>query len=303
MVTTITNIYSNSETKLIALLGCPVKHSISPQFQNAALETLGINTKYLAFEVLPEKFDDAFRGLNALNTIGANFTVPHKQSAFKLCDKCSPEVKVIEAVNTVKFENGKAIGFNTDGYGLATALKEKNQSFKNNKVVILGAGGAARAAVTQAIFDEAEEIYVINRTVSKAESLVKDISKKVGLLSEIEKPKTFPEISAGGYDIIKKALKNSSILINASSVGLKKEDYELFDYTILEPNIFVYDMIYNPPLTSLLLAAKCKGCRTANGITMLLHQGAKAFEIWFNRPAPLELMRKKLNQPNIFNIN
>ncbi len=300
MPTTITNIYSNSETKLIALLGCPVKHSVSPQFQNAAMEILGINTKYLAFEVLPDNIKCAFKGLNALCAIGANITVPHKQSVFKLCDKSSPEAKVIEAVNTVKFENGKSIGFNTDAYGLAAALKEKNQSFKNGKIVILGAGGAARAAVTQAIFDGAQEICVINRTVSKAESLVKDISEKVKSLNKTEKPETFSEIAAGGYDIIKQSLKDSSLLINASSIGLKNDDPHLFDYTIIDPDIFVYDMIYNPIFTPLLLEAKRKGCKTANGLTMLLHQGAKAFEIWFNRPAPLELMRNKLLQPNIF---
>ena len=300
MATTITNIYSNSETKLIALLGCPVKHSVSPQFQNAALECLGINTKYLAFEVFEENITNAVKGLNALGAVGANITVPHKQSVFKLCDKCSPEAKVIEAVNTIKFENGKAIGFNTDAYGLAASLNENNQSFKNKKIVILGAGGAARAAVTQAIFDGAEEIYVINRTISKAESLVQNISEKVKLLADNEKPENFPEISAGGYDVIKKALKNSSILINASSIGLKNDDSHLFDYTIIESNIFVYDMIYNPPFTPLLLDAKRKGCKTSNGLTMLLHQGAKAFEIWFSRPAPLELMRNKLLHPTIF---
>ena len=303
MATTITNIYSNSETKLIALLGCPVKHSVSPQFQNAALECLGINTKYLAFEVFEENITDAVKGLNALGAVGANITVPHKQSGFKLCDKCSPEAKVIEAVNTIKFENGKAIGFNTDAYGLAASLKENNQNFKNKKIVILGAGGAARAAVTQAIFDGAEEIYVINRTISKAESLVQNISEKVKFLFDNEKPKNFPEISAGGYDNIKKVLKDFSILINASSVGLKNDDPHLFDYTIIDSNLFVYDMIYNPPLTPLLLDAKRKGCKTSNGLTMLLHQGAKAFEIWFNRPAPIELMRNKLLHPTIFSKN
>jgi len=300
MATTITNIYSNSETKLIALLGCPVKHSVSPQFQNAALECLGINTKYLAFEVFEENITEAVKGLKALGALGANITVPHKQSVVKLCDKCSPEAKVIEAVNTIKFENGKAIGFNTDAYGLAASLKENYQSFKNKKSVILGAGGAARAAVTQAIFDGAEEICVINRTVSKAESLVKNISEKIKLLTDNEKPKKIPGISAGGYDLIKKSLKNSSILINASSVGLKTDDPHLFDYTIIEANIFVYDMIYNPTQTALLLEAKRQGCKTANGITMLLHQGAKAFEIWFNRTAPIELMRNKLLHPTLF---
>ncbi len=300
MATTITNIYSNSETKLIALLGFPVKHSISPQFQNTALETLGINTKYLAFEVSPEKVKSAFKGLNALGAIGANITVPHKETIFKLCDKCSPEAKVIEAVNTVKFEKGKAIGYNTDAYGLAAALKDGKQKFKDAKVVILGGGGAARAAVTQAIFDGALEICVLNRTVSKAQSLVKDISEIVKLLPDEERPETFPDFTVGGYEIIKQSLKDSSILINASSVGLKRDDPQLFDYKIIESKTFVYDMIYNPPITPLLLGAKRKGCKTANGITMLLHQGAKAFEIWFNRPAPVELMRNKLLHPSIF---
>jgi len=300
MATTISKRSSNSETKLIALLGYPVRHSVSPQFQNVALETLGINTKYLAFEVPPDKIKIAFKGLCTLGAIGANITVPYKETIYKMCSKCSPEARVIEAVNTVKFEDGKAIGFNTDAYGITAALKESRQKFKAAKVVVLGGGGAARAAVTQAVFDGAKEICVLNRTVSKAKTLVKNISAKVELLPKKEKPKSLPKFTVGGYKIIEKALKDASVLINASSVGLKKDDPHLFDYKIIKPSTFVYDMVYNPPMTPLLLEAKRRGCKTANGITMLLHQGAKAFEIWFNRPAPVELMRNRLLHPNIF---
>jgi len=291
----------NAKTSIVGLLGYPVEHSSSPLFQNRAIEAMGINAAYLAFTVKPENFENAFKGLAALGAVGANFTVPHKQSAFSLCDECSAEARVMQAVNTVKFKDGKAYGYNTDAYGIKAAINEQGYKFSGVKVAILGAGGVSRAIVTQAILDGASEIFIVNRTVSKAEKLLTDVLENCEKLDEKECPRPIPQCHASGYDKIGTALKDADILINATSVGLKETDAMLFDSKFIESATFVYDTIYNPSQTRLLIEAKQRGCRkTSNGLTMLLYQGAKAFEIWFDRTAPVELMRQQLMQPRAF---
>ncbi|MCX7848519.1 MAG: shikimate dehydrogenase [bacterium] len=293
-----TRLTVDSETKLIALLGWPVKHSASPRFHNAALEALGINAIYLAFAVPPDHLRTALRGLAALGAIGANVTVPHKQAAFALCDECSPEAKVIAAVNTICFENGRLIGYNTDAYGIAAALAEEGLTLHAANVVVLGAGGAARAIVTQAVLDGAAQIFLINRTLNRAEHLLLDILENCRQLPPDVRRFPLPRCQVLPYDDIRRALVDAHVLINATSVGLKDDDPLLFDPNLIHPSTLVYDTIYNPPQTRLLIAAKQAGCqKTANGLSMLLYQGARAFELWFKRPAPLELMRKELLQP------
>jgi len=289
----------DAETMLVALLGWPVKHSASPRFHNAALEALGINATYMAFAVPPERFTDAFRGLQALGAVGANFTVPHKEAACSLCDELSPAAQVIEAVNTVKFEKGQAVGYNTDAYGIAAALAEEGLKFRGNNVVILGAGGSARGIITQAFLDGAARLTVANRTVPRAEQLVAHLLEKCRQLKPAERKHPLPTCMVVPYDDIKAALRDADVLINATSVGLKKDDPPLFNPALISPATFVYDTIYNPAQTQLLIEAKQHGCRrTANGLTMLLHQGARAFEIWFGRKAPLQLMRNELFDPS-----
>lgn len=291
----------NAKTKLVALMGYPVEHTASPLFQNRAIEAVGINAAYLAFSVPPKKFKKSFHGLSALGTVGANFTVPHKQSAYKICDECSPEARVIEAVNTVKFTDGKSYGYNTDAHGISAAIAEEGYSFRKSKVVILGAGGAARAIVAQAVLEGASELIVVNRTVTKAEDMVLGILNNCRNLKKEERMYQNPPCQAIGYDEIRDALRGADILINATSVGLNPADDLLFNPRLINSSTFVYDTIYNPIQTRFLIEAKQSGCRkTANGLTMLIHQGAKAFEIWFERPAPVELMRHQLTHPRAF---
>jgi len=293
-----TRITIDAETRLIALLGWPVKHTASPRFHNAALEALGINAVYMAFGVPPEQVRDALRGLCALGVIGANITVPHKEAAYAACDECSPEAKVIAAVNTVRFDGTRIIGYNTDAYGIAAALAEEGCRMHNANVVVMGAGGAARAIVTQAALDGAAQVAIVNRTVKRAEQLVTEVLENCRRLPAQERPHPLPRCQVLRYDEIRTALQDAHVLINATSVGLRENDALLFDPAYIHPSTFVYDTIYNPPQTRLLIEAKQNGCqRTSNGLSMLLHQGARAFELWFNRPAPLELMRKVLNQP------
>ena len=291
--------YHDGETKLVALLGHPVRHTASPVFQNAALQMLGINAVYVPFDVPPENLASAFNGLRSLGAIGTNVTVPHKEAVYELCDECSPEAHVMKAVNTVKFEGNRALGYNTDAYGIATALAEEGMRFHKARVVVLGAGGAAKAIVAQAMLDGASELFVINRTVERAEDLVLQIIKNCRTLQPSKKTNPLPICQALGYDEIRDALREADILINATSVGLRIDDSLLFNPTYISPGTFVYDTIYNPPQTKLLIEAKKSGCaKTANGLTMLLHQGARAFELWWNRPAPVELMRNKLTEPS-----
>lgn len=293
-----TRVTIDAETKLIALLGWPVHHSASPRLHNAALEALGINATYLAFAVPPGRVPTALRGLCALGAIGANITVPHKEAAFAACDDCSPEAKVIAAVNTIRFDGERMIGYNTDAYGIAAALAEEGVRFHGANVVVLGAGGAARAIVTQAVLDGAAQVSIVNRTVKRAEQLLTDILENCRQLPAHDRPHALPRCQVLRYDEIRTALLDAHVLINATSVGLRPDDQLLFDPALIHPSTLVYDTIYNPPQTRLLIEAKQNGCqKTANGLTMLLHQGARAFELWFNRPAPLELMRKELMQP------
>ncbi len=290
----------DAATALIALLGWPVRHSASPQFQNAALKVMSVNTLYLAFGVPPDRLGDAFRGLRALGALGANFTIPHKEAAFALCDWCAPEARIIEAVNTVRFHEGRALGYNTDCRGIAAALAEEGVRLCDARVVVLGAGGAARAIVAQAILDGAAQLTIVNRTVRRGEQLLLHMLDNCRQLGKEERAQALPQCRVIGYDEIKPALADADIVINATSVGLRAEDTLLFDATLLNPRTFVYDTIYNPAQTRLLIEAKQNGCaRTANGLGMLLHQGARALEIWFERPAPLELMRKELAQPRM----
>jgi len=290
----------DSETRLIALLGWPVTHSASPQFQNAALKVMSVNTLYLAFGVPPEQLGDALRGLRALGALGANCTIPHKEAAFALCDWCAPEARAIEAVNTLRFHEGRTLGYNTDCYGIAAALAEEGVRFHDARVVVLGAGGAARAIAAQAVLDGAAQLTLVNRTVRRGEQLLLHLLEQCRQLDDAAHAHTLPQGQAIGYGEIKPALADADILINATSVGMRAEDSLLFDATCLNPRTFVYDTIYNPPQTRLLIEAKQNGCaKTANGLGMLLHQGARALEIWFERPAPLELMRKELLQPRL----
>ncbi len=289
--------YQNGITKLVALLGHPVKHTASPVFQNAALQALGINAVYVPFDVIPDKLESAVTGLQALGAVGANFTVPHKEAAYALCDECAPEAHVMKAVNTIRFDTGGVIGYNTDAYGITTALAEEGIAFHKAKVVILGAGGAAKAIVAQAMLDGAGELFVVNRTIERAEQLIQQISTNCREL--VSHTNLLPICQAIGYDEIRGALRDATILINATSVGLRKEDPLLFNPAYIDPSTFVYDTIYNPSQTRLLIEAKKSGCgKTANGLGMLLHQGARSFELWWDRPAPVGLMRNKLMEPS-----
>jgi shikimate dehydrogenase len=280
----------NATTRLCAVLGSPVAHSASPAMHNAAFQALNLNWCYVAFEVDPANLRAAIEGARALNIAGFNLTVPHKLLAVDMMDKLDESARLFGAVNTVKFDriNGKiqVTGYNTDADGMATALREDlSMKLRGAKVLLLGVGGAGRTAALKLASERVAELYLVNRTVAKAEQIAREIKGR------------FPSVTlATGYPAGK-----IDLVLNATSLGLKSSDPSPLDETRfdLKRARAVYDMIYRPPQTRLLAAAKKAGCKTANGLGMLLHQGAKAFKIWTGKSAPIDVMRSALKH-NIY---
>jgi shikimate dehydrogenase len=273
----------NAATRLCAVLGAPIRHSASPAMHNAAFAVLGLNWRYLAFEVDPKNLRAAIDGAKAMNFAGLNLTVPHKLLAVDMVDALDESAKTWGAVNTIRFDEKGAIGFNTDADGLANSLREDlGLELRGAKVLLLGAGGAGRTAALKLASENVAELFLVNRTPGKAEEIANEIQKR------------FPSVKvAVGFP---KADVN--LILNATSLGLKADDNSPLDEKqfSLKQTRAVYDMIYRPAETKLLAAAKITGCKTANGLGMLLHQGAKAFEIWTGKPAPLDVMRRALEQ-------
>jgi len=274
----------NAATRLCAVFGSPIRHSASPAMHNAAFAELGLNWRYLAFEVDPKNLRAAIEGARAMNFAGLNLTVPHKLLAVDMVDELDASAKTWGAVNTIQFRPGaagraRAIGFNTDAYGLAISLRLDLQvELPGKKVLLLGAGGAGRTAALKLAADEVAELFLVNRTSSKAAEIAAEIKKH------------FPAVKVSvGYPKCQ-----VDLLLNATSLGLKPGDASPLDEIqfSMKQAAAVYDMIYQPAETKLLAAAKAAGCRTANGIGMLVGQGARAFEIWTGHPAPLEMMRR-----------
>jgi len=274
---------------------------------NAAFAALGLNWRYLAFEVDPKNLRAAIEGAKAMNFVGLNLTVPHKLLAFEIVDALDDSARTFGAVNTIRFEgrnaNGawlplsesvgadepleiRAHGFNTDAVAIAQTLREDlGLELRGAKVILLGAGGTGRTVALKLASENVAELFLVNRTQSKAREIANEIEKR------------FPAVRVSvGYP------KNDvDLLMNATSLGLRADDSLPLDEKQFSLHCAraVYDVIYRPAETKLLAAAKKSGCKTANGIGMLLRQGATAFEIWTGKPAPLDVMRRALEQ-NIY---
>ena len=258
---------------------------------NAAFAALDLNWRYLAFEVSPKNLRAAIEGAKAMGFAGLNLTVPHKLLAVNMMDELDASAKIWGAVNTIKFTpaaagKNRAVGINTDADGLANSLREDlSAELRGAKVLLLGAGGAGRTAALKLASGNVAELFLVNRTQSKAEEIAGEIKKQ------------FPSVKISvGYP---KA--SVDLILNATSLGLKADDSSPLDENQFSLKLAraVYDMIYRPAETRLLAAAKKSGCKTANGLGMLLHQGAKAFEIWTGKPAPRDVMRRAVEQ-NIY---
>ena len=273
----------NAVTRLCAVYGRPIAHSASPAMQNAAFAALGMNWRYLAFEVDPKHLRAAIAGAKAMGFAGLNLTVPHKLLAVDMMDALDESAKNWGAVNTIKFEAGEAVGFNTDASAVVTALRDDlGVELCGASILLLGAGGAGRTTALKLASENVGELFLVNRTQSKAEEIAVEIKKK------------FPAVNVATVYPTDKV----DLILNATSLGLKHGDASPLDESqfSLQQARAVYDMIYRPAETALLKAAQTAGCQTANGLGMLLHQGARAFEIWTGQPAPLGVMRRALEE-------
>jgi shikimate dehydrogenase len=274
----------------LAVLGFPVAHSASPGMHQPALDANGIDARYIRLEVEPGKIPEAFAMMRALGFIGCNVTVPHKLDALENCNEVDPAARALGAVNTVRFDADATRGFNTDGPGFANAIEDEfGVSLDKLKVAIAGAGGGAGQAIAaQCVLLGVEKLGLINRTVEKLGPLVERLRETESKTEII--PLSFVDESLAEH------CQACDLIVNTSSIGLKAGDPSILAAECLKPEHLVYDTIYQPSVTPLLALAQAKGCRTANGLTMLLHQGALAFQHWIPGTDPLSVMRYALAQ-------
>lgn len=264
------------KTRITGLFGYPVEHTLSPAMHNAAFEHLGLDYCYLPFLVHPNSLGKAVDSIRALSMAGVNVTVPHKEAVISFLNDVNEEACFIGAVNTVVNREGRLTGHNTDGRGFMRSLEENGIPVAGNKVLVVGAGGASRA-VGYYISEKAASLAIHDIDRNKLHKLVSDLSnirKNVMALTQIDDP--------AGFDII----------INATPLGLRKGDPSPVDISALSPTQTVCDLIYKR--TSLLDLAAQKGCRTMDGLGMLLWQGVLAFELWTSVTPPVDIMRTAL---------
>ncbi len=276
------------DLKIYGIFGYPLGHSVSGAIQNCALDNYGLKSIYFVFERPPAQFRLLMRRLRSLLLDGFNVTVPYKEEVIHYLDRLSPEAEALGAVNTVKKTGNKWIGYNTDLYGFLKSLDEIGFRAKNKRAVILGAGGSARAVVYGLAKSGVRKIAIFNRTITRARRMVSQFKKK------------FPKIDWTVHPMdqrrLKEVLSNSDLLVNTTKVGLKTSDPLLVSRSVFpKRKILVYDLIYKPKQTKLLKLASSLGHKTINGEAMLLHQGARAFELWTGKRAPVRDMKKALS--------
>lgn len=273
----------SGKTRVCGVIGDPIEHTLSPIMHNAAFNALGLDYVFLAFKVKTAEVETAIDGMRALKIRGLNVTMPHKTSVIKHLDRVDLSAQIVNSVNTILNKENLLFGFNTDGIGALKALKENGVQLKGRKVLLLGAGGAARA-IAYTLAKEADELAVLNRTVKQAQDLArllqKSLNKKVvaGSLS----PKD-----------IQSSIRDSDILVNATSVGMKpKTDESPIPSKLLRSNMAVMDIVYNPLETKLAKEAKEMGAKVVSGVEMLIYQGAESFTLWTGKAAPVEVMKQ-----------
>jgi len=279
----------NTKTELLGLLGKPLEHSFSPKMHNKTYEENSMNYLYLPLEIEEENIEDVLKGIKHMKFIGFNVTIPYKIKIMKFLDEIDTLAKKIGSVNTVKITNGKLIGFNTDGSGFVKSLQiDSKIDVNKNKFLLLGAGGASRSIAMTLADKGAEQIFIANRTVKKAEELSEEINKKVRRCCSY--------VDINNVESMKKTTKTVDIIINTTSLGMypKIEGCPL-DIDLLLKNHLVTDIVYNPVKTKLLREAENKGCRIQSGVGMLINQAAEAFEIWTEKKAPIKDMKEVIN--------
>ena len=279
--------YTN--TKLIGLVGHPIKQSYSPFIHNIAAQFKSVDYIYLPFDVVADNLEIALKGVVALGISGLNITIPHKEKIIKYLDELSEEAAMIGAVNTIVNEHGKLKGYNTDINGILESLTEFKDLITGSKVCVIGAGGAARAVIFTLIrYFKPEQITIINRTIQRADTLHSYFSEKMRF-DNLKTIDLFPP------DLIE-TFNNSKLIVNSTPVGMfpDVDDSPTNLKESFHKDQLVFDMIYNPTETKLLSLAKQQDATTFGGLKMLVHQAAKSFELWTGEEPPVKKLTRSL---------
>jgi len=253
-------------TKIVGVIGHPIGHSLSPRLHNNFYKKLKLDIAYLAFDVKPAELEKAVRGMTALGFIGFNVTIPHKESMLNLVDEVEPGAQLVGAINTVKIADGKLIGHNTDGQGFMESLKRNDVNIRDRHIVVLGAGGAARAVSIAVAADGPKRMTIVNRTFERGRHLAFSINDKIG-----------KRLAKAASEIP----RDADIIINTTSLGMWPDVHAspITGYS-LRADTVVCDIVYNPRKTLMLKQAEAMGCKTVDGIGMLIGQALRSIEIW-----------------------
>lgn len=279
-------------TELIGLIATPIRHSSSPTMHNEAFAKLGLDYAYLAFEVGTEELEDTIKGFRAMKVRGSNVSMPNKTVVHKYLDKLSPAAELCGAVNTIVNDDGVLIGHITDGIGCMSALKDAGVDIIGKKITIVGAGGAATAIQVQAALDGVAEISIFNKKdkfFENAEKTVEKLNSKTNCKVAL--------YDLDNLDKLKEEIASSVLFINATGVGMKPLEGITYipDTSFFRLDLTVLDIVYAPRETALLKLAKSAGCRTLNGLGMMLFQGAAAFKMWTGKDMPIDYMKEILD--------
>ncbi len=275
-------------TKIYGIFGHPVSHSLSPVLHNSAFAALGLDCAYLAFDIAPKEIGEAAQAVTTLGIKGINITIPHKESIIPHLDEIASDAEIMGAVNTVRNDDGRLTGYNTDVGGFLMAVEEElGIKPGGSSVLLVGAGGAARAVMSALCMNGAERICIANRTYDKAMKLASEFGK------QFKKTRIEPA-ALGDSRVIRARLAEADILVNSSSAGMEGKETMELPLDALKGTACVYDLVYKPRETRLVKEARRLGHRASGGLGMLLYQGALSFEIWTGVKAPVEVMRKAI---------
>ena len=279
----------SARTRVCAVIGDPVEHSLSPQLHNAAFRASAVDLVYVAFRVRPNDLAAAIAGVRALGLRGLSVTIPHKVAILPLLDKVDPSATHIGSVNTVVNRGGELAGYSTDGPGALRALRAAGVAAEGKKILLLGSGGAARAvAFALAALTTQPELVVLGIEADEVERLVGDLRERTGV--QVSGKRLEP-------DILREAVRGSDILIHATPVGMAPRIREsVVPVELLQPGQVVFDLVYVPFETELLRAAKAAGAIAVPGLGMFVHQAAIQFELWTGQPAPLQVMEDTVKE-------
>jgi shikimate dehydrogenase len=279
----------------LGVFGDPVAHSLSPQMQNAALRACEINIQYGWFHIRENELRSALRLLRELDFVGINLTVPHKIAGFAQMDATDPSASRCGAVNTVRLHDKKLIGWNTDAEGFSRAVRsEFSIGLRDLRVMILGAGGGTGHAIAwQCALENCERLVLVNRTPAKTSALLEQL-RPFFAEPRVLGPVARLEAVAWDESAMRAQLADVDLIVNATPLGMNPSDPVPIPARLLAPHHIVFDCVYGPSKTPFVREADAAGARGANGLSMLLHQGALSFSIWFNREASIEAMRSAI---------